>query len=67
MLHNKKKKTDLANLLNVSRRTVTNKLQGHNDFQATEMFAIRDNWFPEYSIDYIFAKSEVIKAENDLT
>lgn len=52
---------DLAVLLRRSRRAVTNRLSGKVDFSRGEMLLIRNSWFPNETLDYLFAEEQKTK------
>lgn len=45
---------DIADLINVSYNTVSNKLNGNNRFFFDEAYKIKKKYFPEHSIEYLF-------------
>ena len=45
---------DLSRLLNLTPNTISRKMTGKSEFTRKEMFAIRDNFFPELTIEYLF-------------
>ena len=44
----------LSRLLNLTPNTISRKMTGKNEFTRKEMFTIRDNFFPELTIEYLF-------------
>lgn len=50
--------TDIAKTLNKRRSTVGDKINGKYRMYVDEAFAIRDAFFPECSIDYLFDVAE---------
>lgn len=48
--------SDIANLLKLSRNSVGQKINGDRDFKSEEMFAIRDTFFPNLTLEYLFKK-----------
>lgn len=48
--------TDLARAIHKTDKSVHNKLKGQGDFTLTEVYAIRDTFFPDMSIEYLFSK-----------
>ncbi len=52
------KRKDIEKALPIDRRTLTNRLNGHRPFKLTEAFAIRNMFFPDKSIDYLFGEAE---------
>ena len=51
-------KDDIKNLLDCSMRTVDNKLDGVTDFTIPEAFKIRDCFFPNQRMEYLFYSSK---------
>lgn len=45
---------DLAELLNVRYATIVDKLKGRSSFTLDEAFKIRDEFFQNFSIEYLF-------------
>ena len=45
---------DLSKLLNLTPNTISRKMTGKSEFTRKEMFAIRNNFFPELTIEYLF-------------
>lgn len=45
---------DIQQLLGVSERTVRNKLSGETDFTYPEALNIRDTFFPNLRMEYLF-------------
>lgn len=50
---------DIQLLLGVSERTVRNKLSGETDFTYPEALKIRDAFFPNYRMEYLFYRDDV--------
>lgn len=48
--------SDLAELLKKSKNIICLKINGKSDFKASEIFLIKDTFFPELSLEYLFAK-----------
>lgn len=48
--------SDLAELLKKTKNIICLKINGKSDFKASEMFLIKDTFFPELSLEYLFAK-----------
>lgn len=46
---------DLADFLNITPKTVTEKINQNSDWTYTEAMKIKKFLFPEYELDYIFA------------
>lgn len=49
--------SDIQNLLNCSLRTVTNKLTEETDFTIPEALKIRNTFFPNLTLEYLFESS----------
>ena len=49
---------DIADLLKVRRQTISDKISGLYDFKFDEALTIRDSFFPEYTLEYLFKKNE---------
>ena len=45
---------DLSRLLKLTPNTISRKMTGKSEFTRKEMFTIRDNFFPELTIEYLF-------------
>ena len=45
---------DLANLLKVRPATISDKINSKYEFKLTEAFAIKNKYFPNLSIEYLF-------------
>jgi len=52
------KTKDVAEALNVSHKTINNKLSGKTPFMLQEALRIRDNFFPKASLEYLFTTEE---------
>lgn len=48
----------LAELLGIRPETVSDKITGKSDFTRTEMFLIRDTFFDDIDMAYLFLKTE---------
>ena len=48
------KPTDISSALNITYDSTLNKLNGKTDFTRTEIFKIRDAFFPDLTLDYLF-------------
>ena len=48
--------SDLAELLKKSNNIISQKINGKREFKASEMFLIKNAFFPELSLEYLFAK-----------
>lgn len=49
---------DLADLLGVRYQTVADKINGISDFKFGEALLIKNKFFPEYEIEYLFEKEK---------
>ncbi|CDR28687.1 helix-turn-helix domain-containing protein [Staphylococcus schweitzeri] len=49
---------DLADLLGVRYQTVADKINGVSDFKFGEALLIKNKFFPEYEIEYLFEKEK---------
>ena len=49
-------KRNVADVLNVHENTLKNKLDGKSKFNVEEGFVIRQHFFPDLSIEYLFAE-----------
>lgn len=47
---------EIAKALNISMQAFSYKINGKKEFKANEMFVIRDKFFPEMSVDELFAR-----------
>lgn len=47
---------DLVELLDTNANTICQKLNGKREFKASEMFIIKNKFFPELSLEYLFEK-----------
>ena len=48
--------SDIARHLSLSKVSVIQKIYGRTDFTASEMFAIKEHFFPELTLEYLFEK-----------
>ena len=70
------KATIMAEVLEISYDSVINKINGRTDFTRTEIFKIRDKFFPSLTLEYLFktehegvvdsAKNNLKRVENTL-
>lgn len=44
----------VAETLGISYDTMSNKMNGKSDFTRTEIFKIRDEFFPDLTLEYLF-------------
>lgn len=51
------KAKDISDLLHVRLATVYDKLNGHYEFTFNEALKIKHNFFPNYDLEYLFAKN----------
>lgn len=58
LARNDKTYTDVAGVIAVNSKTITNKMAGKTEWTLKEMNLIKKEIFPECSIDYLFAISE---------
>lgn len=49
---------ELANCIDVSDRTIRKKITGESAFTFPEAQMIRDTFFPDLELDYLFAKEK---------
>lgn len=49
---------DLADLLEVRYQTVADKINGVSDFKFGEALLIKNTYFPEYDIEFLFEKEK---------
>lgn len=45
---------NISKCINRSEKAVSNKIHEKHDFTRNEMFLIKSNFFPEFSLDYLF-------------
>jgi len=55
---------DVAHTIKKSRHSVRNKMYGDSPLYISEAFEIRDKFFPDMSLDYLFLE-EVPSNQND--
>lgn len=48
------KQKDVAKLLGVSELTVSKKMNGKSSFTIDEAFLIKETFFPNFTVDYLF-------------
>ncbi|MDE5792982.1 MAG: hypothetical protein K2H66_05600 [Oscillospiraceae bacterium] len=51
-------KMKLAKILNITPRTLSNKLKGVSRFTAEEAIQIQEQWFNDISVNELFKKNE---------
>ena len=49
---------DIANLLQVRAQTASDKINGVYDFKFGEAMAIREKYFKEYTLEYLFSEEK---------
>lgn len=49
---------ELAKYLGIGTNTLAHKMHGHTEFKSSEMFAIRNKYFPDKSLEYLFKKED---------
>lgn len=54
----------LADVVGVSEKTAWNKINGETDFIFQEAMIVANELFPEYKVEYLFAKFEKVGAKN---
>ena len=52
------KHKDVAEAIGVTEKTLRNKLNGMSDFTVPEARAIKDTFFPDLDLEYLFANSD---------
>ena len=58
MKRNKISRSDIANLLGLSYRTIHSRFNGESEWGYAECVKVRDAYFPDKSLDYLFATDE---------
>ena len=53
---------DIAKLLGIHRNSAANKVNGETAFSIEEAVKVRDKFFPEKTLEYLFEKREVEQA-----
>lgn len=48
--------TDFAKVIHKTNRSIRDKIGGQGDFTLTEVCAIRDAFFPEMTLEYLFMR-----------
>lgn len=51
---------DIANELKIHRNSASNKINGDTSFSIEEAVKIKDTYFPDLSLKYLFEKSEAV-------
>ena len=49
---------DIALLLQIHRNSASNKINGSSSFSIDESIKVRDAFFPDLELDYLFSKEE---------
>ena len=57
MARNRIKHEIVASELNITTRALSNKLNGRSKFTTEEAFKIRDKFFPDLKIEYLFGNN----------
>ena len=52
------KRKDIAAALDIDEKTLRLKLDGTTQFKANEMLKIKDTFFPDLTLDYLFATNK---------
>ena len=55
MARNGIQKKEMAEAISITEKTLFNKIYGHTQFTAREMLAIKDTFFPDMDLEYLFA------------
>lgn len=50
---------DIANVLNIHRNSASNKINGDTSFSIEEAVKVKETYFPDLSLKYLFEKSKV--------
>lgn len=58
MKRNKISRSDIANLLGLSYRTIHSRFNGESEWGYAECVKVRDTYFPDKSLDYLFATNK---------
>ena len=51
-------RNDIANLLGLSYRTIHSRFNGESEWGYSECVKIRDHFFPDMALDYLFQPTE---------
>lgn len=46
----------VADKIGITRESLNNKLNGKTDFKAQELFDIKEHFFPDLTLEYLFEK-----------
>ncbi|UTG99352.1 helix-turn-helix domain-containing protein [Macrococcoides canis] len=52
---------DMADVLKIRYQTVSDKINGISDFKFGEAVLIKNTFFPEYEIEYLFERDDVLQ------
>ena len=58
MKRNKISRSDIANLLGLSYRTIHSRFNGESEWGYVECVKVRDAYFPDKTLDYLFETEE---------
>ena len=58
MKRNKISRSDIANLLGLSYRTIHSRFNDETEWGYSECIKVRDTYFPDMSLDYLFATED---------
>ena len=58
MKRNKISRSDIAKLLGLSYRTIHSRFNGESEWGYAECVKVRDVYFPDKTLDYLFATDE---------
>lgn len=47
---------DISRIIHKTDKSTRSKINGQGDFTLTEIYAIRDTFFPEMNLEYLFAR-----------
>lgn len=58
MKRKKISRSDIASLLGLSYRTIHSRFNGESEWGCSECVKVRDTYFPDKTLDYLFATEE---------
>ena len=58
MKRKKISRSDIASLLGLSYRTIHSRFNGESEWRYSECVKVRDTYFPDKTLDYLFATEE---------
>jgi hypothetical protein len=61
MKRNKISRSDIANLLGLSYRTIHSRFNGESEWGYSECVKVRDAYFPNMTLDYLFETEEKVR------